>query len=283
MQKTMFKSVWSTMMLAVLSAFMSIGFQSCSKDDDDDGGGGDPIDVSVVGKWTVDDPNGDYGSFEFTEDSKYIITQRTTTPPARSASVRAPETVYIIILFGDISSLKGSDNEYTIDLKDFGLIKFYIDPKNGTATVMAKGETYTTKKEKEVEASDSDRTELLCHTWKVKLTPEDGLIEKTVTFSKSGTYLIYEKYLNPWDENGNYVPNRIEETASYVTWEWHDKEQVEIYYRWPPYEDKNDDGVIDDRDCVDGVVKIKTLNTKTLITVATNENGDGDYIEFYRD
>jgi hypothetical protein len=98
--------------------------------------------------------------------------------------------------------------------------------------------------------------------------------------------LIYEKYLNPWDENGNYVPNRIEETASYVTWKWNNKEQTEFYFCWPPDWDNNSDGVIDDKDGdgYNGVARITNL-TKTYMRIEeTNEYyGEVWVTEFYRD
>jgi hypothetical protein len=226
MQKTGFKSALSMIMLAVLTVFMPFGLQSCSKDDD---GGGDTDESSVIGKWTVADPNAAYGSFEFTNDKKYIITQRTTTPPARSAKVRASGTVYIVIIFGDISSLKGSGNEYTLDLKEFGAITIRIDPARGTATVTVNGETYTTTKEEEIEVTD--RTELLCHTWNVKYDEDDEdydeMIEHTVTFSKSGTYLVWMKYYSDLF-NGVGDPESIYESAMTGEWHWTDNTQTAI-------------------------------------------------------
>jgi hypothetical protein len=82
----------------------------------DDPSGQNELDSPLVGKWTVGNQDAEYGSFEFTADNKYIITQRTTTPSARSASLRASETVYIVIIFGDIASLSNSGNEYTLSV-----------------------------------------------------------------------------------------------------------------------------------------------------------------------
>jgi hypothetical protein len=224
------------MALIVLSAFMSIGFQSCSKADDD---GDDSGESSFVGKWTVSNESAEYGSFEFTSDKKYIITQRTTTPPStrsasthftntRFASTRSASTrsdVYIIIIFGDISSLTGSGNEYTLNLSEFGTITINIG-SNGAATITVNGETYTTKKEKEVVASD--KTEKSCHTWNLKHDEEDAdyYIEHTVTFSKSGTYLVYEKW-----KSGS---EKYEEDYAYGTWEWTNSTQTEMrcYQVW---------------------------------------------------
>jgi hypothetical protein len=252
MQKTTFKSVLSLMALIVLSAFMSIGFQSCSKADDDDGDSGES---SFVGKWTVSSPSAEYGSFEFTGDKKYIITQRTTTPPSRSANTRSASTrsdVYIIIIFGDISSLTGSGNEYTLNLSEFGTITIHIG-SNGTATVTVNGETYTTKKENEVEVSD--KTELLCHTWentlfngyitlpgdKVEIYTSD-MIEGTITFAKSGTCYSYGKWYDWSDEHGNYDPNYTYEKSGYGTWRWNNKEQTEVYIPFEEeYEYESDD------------------------------------------
>jgi hypothetical protein len=194
MQTTKIKSALSMVMLAVFSTFMSISFQSCSTDDGDDGNssGKNELDSPVVGKWTVGNQNADYGSFEFTVDKKYIISQRVSAPPsASSASVRsASETVYIIVIFGDISSLSNSDNEYTLDLSEFGVITINIDPAQGTATVTVNGETYTATKEKEMNTSTT--LDLLCHTWDYTIPDEDKT--GVLTFTKSGTYLAVWGY-----------------------------------------------------------------------------------------
>jgi hypothetical protein len=266
MQKTTFKSVLSLMTLAILSAFMSISFQSCSKADDD---GGDPDASSFIGKWTVANPSDNgYGSFEFTGDKKYIITQRTTTPPStRSVSTRASETVYIIIIFGDISSLNGSGNEYTLNLSEFGTITINIG-SNGTATVTVNGETYTTEKEQEIVASD--KTELLCHTWNIKHDEDaDYYIEHTVTFSKSGTYLVYIKDV--------YASN-VGEEYGYGTWEWNNKGQTEMYCR-TLWDDGDDSGY--------GIMKILELTDKYMKVEDTYTDSGGkvyvEIIECYRD
>jgi hypothetical protein len=278
MQKTTFKSVLSLITLIVLSAFMSIGFQSCSKADD----GGDPSESSFVGKWTVSNPSDNgYGSFEFTDDQKYIITQRTTTPPStRSANTRASETVYIIIIFGDISSLTSSGNEYTLDLKDFGTITIHIDPTKGTATVTDNsGKTYTTKKEKEIVASD--KTEKLCHTWKLKIPEEDKdyMFECTVTFSKSGTYFVYRKARDGgYDENGDWDSNLIIEESWYATWEWNNKEQTEFHYHYDYWNDYTGYEV------VDGTATISELTDKYMKVEETDEDdGEVHITEHYRD
>jgi hypothetical protein len=282
MQKTTFKSVLSLMTLIVLSAFMSIGFQSCSKDN-----GGDSGESSFVGKWTVSNPNAEYGSFEFTNDQKYIITQRTTTPPTRSANTRFANTrsastrsdVYIIVVFGDISSLTGSGNEYTLNLSEFGTITIHIG-SNGTATVTVNGKTYTTEKAKEFEVSD--KTELLCHRWNYVI-PEDEkeyTIEEVVTFSKSGTLYVYGKRYSSYDELGNYDRNGVVEASGYTTWRWYNKEQTKIYTSFEEeFEYESDD--------IYHVSEILELTNESLIVRSpwwyeSGEIGGYDISKYYR-
>jgi hypothetical protein len=175
-------------MLMVFSAFMSTGFLSCTKEYPVEPSGQDELE-SVVGKWTVGSEAAEYGSFEFTADKKYIISQRVSSPPSKSSeSLRAAETVYIVIIFGDIASLSNSgNNEYTLDLSEFGTIVLHIDPEQGTASITVNGETYQTSKEKEIAASTA--LDLLCHTWNYT-NDDEGEEGGVITFTKSGTYLI---------------------------------------------------------------------------------------------
>jgi hypothetical protein len=122
------------------------------------------------------------------------------------------------------------------------------------------GETYTAAKEKEIEGSDSDRTELLCHTWKAKVSEEDkeeGFIELTETFSKSGTYVSYTKYYTS-STNGKWDPNSIEEDYSSGIWKWNNKEQTEITVRNNEILDGDDDIYEEE------VLKILELNSKSM-------------------
>jgi hypothetical protein len=190
-------------MLAVFSTFMSISFQSCTTEElVGDLSGKNELDSPLFGKWTVGNQDAEYGSFEFTADKKYIITQRTTTPSPRSASLRASETVYVVIIFGDIASLSSSGNEYTLNLSEFGTITITIDPAKGTATVTVNGETYTAAKEKEIEGADSTTLDLLCHTWNFEANAGAGDDESSgrFTFTKSGTYLASGVELSTGEE-----------------------------------------------------------------------------------
>jgi hypothetical protein len=207
MQTKKFGSALSIVMLAVFSTFMSISFQSCTKEELlDDSDEQNELNLPVVGKWTVGNQDAEYGSFEFTVDKKYIISQRVSTPPSRSATMRStPETVYIIIIFGDIASLSNSGNEYTLNLSEFGTITIRINPEQGTATVTVNGETYTVTKEKEMAGTTT--LDLLCHTWnfegyngEYEGDESDDYVSGTLTFTKSGTYLI-----SGIDEDGREV------------------------------------------------------------------------------
>jgi len=186
------------------------GFYSCS-DDDDNGGdnGGNNQTKSIVGKWEVSNQNAEYGSFEFTGDNKYIITQRVSSP-LRSTS---ENPVYIIVIFGDYSTLNSTDNNYTLDLREFGTIVINISDSGATITV--NGETYSTEKAETV--TETDKTKLLCNTWKEShYIYEDGFREDNdddgyrLVFTTSGTYYFQETD-NEY-EGGFYV--------EYGTWEW---------------------------------------------------------------
>lgn len=194
----------------VLSVFMlslcMVGFYSCGSDDGpEDETPGD--EKSIIGKWEVKNSGGEYGSFEFTGDKKYIIEQHVTKTRADN---------YIIIIFGDYNTINSEGNTYTLDLKQFGTITITID--NGNAEITVNGETYNTSKAKEVETTD--KTKLLCHTWNVKSEDDEGLIAQgTMTFTTSGTYFMAV----------NNVEN-VETNYDNGTWEWNDTNTLYVSY-----------------------------------------------------
>jgi hypothetical protein len=173
----------------------------------------------ILGKWEVSDKNATYGSFEFTSDKKYIVTQRVTElPGTKSITTRAEDNpVYIIVIFGDYTSLQQDGNTYTLDLQEFGTIIITI--KDGEATITINGETYIGNKTEPIDISE--RTELLCHTWSAQQSKtiykdgsfeynDDGNIE-SITFTKDGTYVC-----KPSDDWINETGSEIE----FGTWEW---------------------------------------------------------------
>lgn len=179
----------------------AMGFYSCSSDDGEPET--PPTESSIVGKWDVQSNTraaGDakYGSFEFTADNKYIITQ-----PA----IATNGDKYMLVIFGDYNATGGENNEFTLNLKEFGTIKIAIT-KN-TASITIDGVVYVAVKAPEVQSTD--KTKLLCNTWKeshsidAEGNREDNDDENyRVSFTESGTYYFYETGFD----------------IEYGTWEW---------------------------------------------------------------
>lgn len=189
--------------LASMLVVCAMGFSSCSSDDGESET--PPTESSIVGKWDVSDTKtraaGDakYGSFEFTADNKYIITQ-----PA----VATNGDKYMLVIFGDYNATGGENNEFTLNLKEFGTIKISIT-KN-TASITIDGVVYVAVKAKDIDLTDNNKK--LCGTWKVKSKYDDEPEFEdfgTMTFTSSGTYL--GMFIN--GDTGELVPDN-------GTWYW---------------------------------------------------------------
>lgn len=216
--------------LAFVALTLGLSFYSCSSDDD--GSGDSTTNVPLVGKWEVSNQNAEYGSFEFTGDQKYIITQRTTTPPKGSRSVTRAGETYIIVIFGDYSAISVEGNEYKLDLKEFGTIVINISGAGATITV--NGETYDASKAPEVDFTDN--TKKLCHTWKIDKTreyvPSDEEAPEYIctnsgdmTFTNNGTYVQYNANLTEEQKEYDGIPD-----YEYGTWKWIDSKTLEMSY-----------------------------------------------------
>lgn len=160
----------------------AMGFYSCSSDDGEPET--PPTESSIVGKWDVQSNTraaGDakYGSFEFTADNKYIITQ-----PA----VATNGDKYMLVIFGDYVVGNTESNDFTLNLKEFGTIKISITENHASITI--DGVVYVAVKASDVNLSDN--TKKLIGTWKIE-TQYPGETERTyegtMTFTTSGTYL----------------------------------------------------------------------------------------------
>ncbi|MDR1368557.1 MAG: hypothetical protein LBJ72_00320 [Dysgonamonadaceae bacterium] len=244
------KSIFRVFMLLVIGTFVS-----CSTIEEiiDDSAGKFPI----TGKWEVGDTEAEYGSFEFTTDSKYIITQRVSSPPAGVKSLRAvtdgQQPVYIIIIFGDYTQLNNTGNLFELDLKEFGTISATLGDDGKSITVIVNGATYTASKTAEIPLASNEKTDLLCHTWEFKeseiienLVPKDekeSLIRDcgnewkteyeqdwndfykgmTITFTKAGTYFVSNP--NEADLNAQWEWENI----SKGTMKYYISEEGEIY------------------------------------------------------
>ncbi len=217
-QTNFFKTILTSMFV-----LCATGFSSCKSSDDDPNPTGD--EKNIIGKWEVKNSGAEYGSFEFTGDKKYIVTQKVSGDAStmKSSQTRS-ETNYIIIIFGDYSAVNAKDNNYTLDLKQFGTIVINISGSGATITV--NGETYDTSKVKEV--TTNEQTELLCHTWNIKSEDEEGVIATgTMTFTTSGTYFC------------RITDYENETTNDTGTWEWKGSKMLYASYTryWTEYSD----------------------------------------------
>lgn len=196
--------------LASMLVLCAMGFYSCSSDEGEPET--PPTESSIVGKWDVQSNTraaGDakYGSFEFTADNKYIITQ-----PA----VATNGDKYFLVIFGDYNATGGENNEFTLNLKEFGTIKISIT-KN-TASITIDGVVYVAVKAPEKEQVDKK----LIGTWKVKskFDDEPDFTEAgTITFTSYGTYLM--SYIE--GDTGELIHDN-------GTWSWKSDNIISVSY-----------------------------------------------------
>jgi hypothetical protein len=247
----------------------------------------------LLGKWEISDQNATYGSFEFTSDKKYIVTQRVTELPGTKSSnvlsTRADNNqnnnVYIIIIFGDYTSLQQDGNSYTLDLKEFGTIIITI--KDGDATITVNGEIYIGNKTEPVDISE--RTELLCHTWSVKQYKhiyEDGSFKykdnddiESVTFTKDGT--VFTDELSKKDIN-EYEPDSDEHfiisiSDNFGTWEWAKNGKIKLTTMayWKEWDNKQ---LIDSGSYLDSI-DYDIINLTESELIFSQDNVDADIIK----
>jgi hypothetical protein len=165
------------------------GFNSCTSEEAPDEQ--KPEENILLGKWKVSGERTIYSSFEFTGDKKYIITQSLTALPVPESGLRAAradgQQDCIMISFGDYSAVN-EGNTYTLELSEIGTITIEISGSSD-ATVTVNSETYAVNKAEPVDTSE--KTELLCHTWKYTQSGEgvDLLGSGSVTFTPAGTVL----------------------------------------------------------------------------------------------
>jgi len=197
--------------LLIINLFVGATFVSCSKGDNDKETPPPSAEKSpIIGKWEISNQNAQYGSFEFTVDKKYIITQRKN----HNAALRSTSEPVYIIIFGDYSSINENGNTHTLDLKKFGTATVTIS--GSTATITINGETYTANKVEEIDNSThSEKTELLCYTW----YPNDDDDIQSITFTSAGTYFAEYKGLTSED---------IQAGVGAGTWEWAKDEKLKI-------------------------------------------------------
>jgi len=184
---------------------------ACKKDDDEDTNNNNDSDVvnveksTVSAKWEVEGDS-DYETFEFNESGTYVVVKNSPDK----------DTDEEIIILGT----------YLIDgnlliLSDFGIVKVIsLNEEQISFSVKLEGETDygdVLIGNRSDELPVSDKTTLLCRTWKVKVMSGDTLPEDEqgfVTFFKSGTYIT------AWA--GDEV----------AKWKWYDSNENSWCYSW---------------------------------------------------
>jgi hypothetical protein len=186
MRKFKFKTVLCSLLFMGMGV---TGFNSCvNKEVPDEP---KPDENVLSGKWEVSDKTASYGSFEFTGDNKYIITQCLVALPESLSGVIAATTdraqVHVLIHYGDYSALNNGENTYALELSEMGTITITVSGDEATITI--NGESYAVNKAKPID--DSEKTERLCHTWNYTQSGEgvDLLDSGYLTFTPNGTVL----------------------------------------------------------------------------------------------
>ena len=222
-----------------LSIFMFssvFGFYSCDSDDgpDDGGGTGGTTQTALLGKYNLSD-NDNYGSVEFTGNNKYIVTKFLDSASGLRSAKSSAETRYIIVIFGDytVNNNQSTENNYVVDLQQFGTITINISNSGSIDVTINDGENtynYTADKGDEV-TKFANETKLLCNTWKLDKSIDDGYPDdvylgegQTITFTNNGTYTIYSPNLDEEDIAAG-ISN-----YSYGSWSWIDSKTIKVEF-----------------------------------------------------
>jgi hypothetical protein len=173
---------------------------------------------------------------EFTGDNKYIVTKFLDSASGLRSAKSSAETRYIIVIFGDytVNNNQSTENNYVVDLQQFGTITINISDSGNIDVTINDGENtynYTADKADEV-VSDNNETNLLCRTWKldkainVEYGEEYEYIGEgqTITFTNNGTYTIYTPNLDEWDIAAGIT------NYDYGTWSWVDSKTIKVDY-----------------------------------------------------
>jgi hypothetical protein len=207
------------------------GFYSCDSDDgpDDGGGTGGTTQTALLGKYNLSD-NDNYGSVEFTGNNKYIVTKFLDSASGLRSAKSTAETKYIIVIFGDYTvNNQSTENNYVVDLQQFGTITINISDSGNIDVTINDGEnTYNYTADKGDEVVSSEKTKLLCNTWNFDKSIEDGEEYTdeglTITFTSNGTYTMYKPNLDEWDIAAGMT------NYSYGSWSWIDSKTIKVEY-----------------------------------------------------
>lgn len=200
----------------LLAVIISTAFISCSKDDVDDKDQEPLKRETISGKWNVDGTS-KYKSFEFNESGSFIIVERLSLQMTRS--IEENEKVY----FG---TYEISDNR-TILLPGFGEMR--VSSVKGNMIIFSlyfttnPNDEIILKATKQKEMESTNRTKLLCRTWRTVTYNGESVAgtedEFNVVFSNAGTYLLDD-----------------DEGLSIARWQWTNSKEEYIQYSWGGFE-----------------------------------------------
>jgi len=252
-------------------------FYSCDSEGDgpDDGGGtGGTTQTALLGKYNLSD-NDNYGSVEFTGDNKYIVTKFLDSASGLRSAKSTAETKYIIVIFGDYTvNNQSTENNYVVDLQQFGTITINISGSGNIDVTINDGENtynYTADKGDEV-TKFANETKLLCSTWKLDKSIDDGYPDdvylgegQTITFTSNGTYAIY-------------IPNLDEEDIAmgmteyyYGTWSWVDSKTIKVEYTSYHGTEYSDGTYSYYTEQATGILKVVKLTEKEFVYYAPDD------------
>ena len=251
------------------------GFYSCSEDDgpNDGGGTGGTTQTALLGKYNLSD-NDNYGSVEFTGDNKYIVTKFLDSASGLRSAKSSAETRYIIVIFGDYTvSNQSTENNYVIDLQQFGTITINISGSGNIDVTINDGENtynYTADKADEV-TKFANETKLLCNTWKLdKAISDDGeeytAEGQTLTFTSNGTFTVYTPNLDEWDIAAGIT------NYDYGTWSWIDSKTIKVEYTsYSSDTDENTGKETYYSEQVTGILEVVKLTEKEFVYYAPDD------------
>lgn len=293
--------------MIIVAVLLCGSMAACSEDDEDGDGGGTGIENVTLATPDYEehaalyelDGNGEWQSIELTASGNYIITENfyysaskmlkpelsKESPVGRSLKmlnngVRPTRSSYNGIIYGTYTV--NEDGTYV--LEGFGTIELVGSEDNAVSLVVTpqNGEAVTMTAEKRNQAPQSDITNALCRTWKVKALRTvikfngNTKMDRTVEVDKIDEYL--DSLSNQAGQEiskeallGEYIPEEIvftkagtymvdydDEKLAVSTWMWENATTGQLRYSWS-YDDMYDE-------TKSGVVSISFNNNILYIT-----------------
>ncbi|GHV12082.1 hypothetical protein AGMMS49938_03960 [Fibrobacterales bacterium] len=191
----------------------------------------DAIAKTILGKWTIEDPNSPYASIEFTEYGYFVAIERPSLLQKVAGKVTAlfkaaDDTKLGTVHIGTYAVSTTDDG--TITLTEIGpLTNVQIDVKNSRLSFTIEDGTYVAS-DNSLEGTDDPNTKKLTRVWSLKKVTIDEIGNNevdggdapsglTALFSRAGTYLVLT-------DGGTKV--------GVSEWEWNGVAGTEINYSW---------------------------------------------------